>query len=356
MGIAISPQIHPQVAEFVDKPRKMLINGKWVNAASGKTFPTYNPATGEILAQVAEGDSQDIEEAVRAARKAFDHGPWRKMTASERGRLIWKLADLLEEHTEEFAYLESLDNGKPLGHRPRGRRASGGRSAPIHGGMGDQDRRQHDSHLSPLHAGSEISLPTRCASRWASSGRSFRGTSRCSWPPGNWAQHSRPVARSCSNLPSRHRSRVCAWVNWCMRGRIPRRCGQHRPRLRRDCRRGARRSSRCRQDRLHRLNRSRQANRPRCGRKLEASFSGTGRQVAERRFQRRRSRRRHPWCRQRHLLQSWPVLLRRFAICMWRSPYSIVSWKVSPKRRRKSISARDSIRNRVWVRWSPRSR
>ncbi|MGA8762597.1 MAG: aldehyde dehydrogenase family protein [Candidatus Sulfotelmatobacter sp.] len=114
MGIAVSPQIHPQVAEFVDKPRKMLINGKWVNSASGKTFPTYNPATGEILAQVAEGDRQDIEAAVRAARKAFDQGPWRKMTASERGRLIWKLADLLEEHTEEFAYLESLDNGKPL--------------------------------------------------------------------------------------------------------------------------------------------------------------------------------------------------------------------------------------------------
>jgi phenylacetaldehyde dehydrogenase len=114
MGIAVSPQIHPLVAEFIDKPRKMLINGKWVNSASGKTFHTYNPATGEVLARVAEGDSQDIDEAVRAARKAFDHGPWRKMTASERGRLIWKLADLVEEHTEELAYLESLDNGKPL--------------------------------------------------------------------------------------------------------------------------------------------------------------------------------------------------------------------------------------------------
>ena len=114
MGIAVSPQIHPQVADFIEKPRKMLINGKWVNSISGKTFPTYNPATGEILAQVAEGDSTDIEQAVKAARKAFDHGPWRRLTASERGRLIWKLADLLESHTEEFAYLESLDNGKPL--------------------------------------------------------------------------------------------------------------------------------------------------------------------------------------------------------------------------------------------------
>src|ERR1017187_6428001 len=114
MGIAVSPQIHPQVADFIEKPRKMLVNGKWVNSISGKTFPTYNPATGEILAQVAEGDREDIEQAVKAARRAFDQGPWRRLTASERGRLIWKLADLLESHTEEFAYLESLDNGKPL--------------------------------------------------------------------------------------------------------------------------------------------------------------------------------------------------------------------------------------------------
>ena len=114
MGIAVSPDIHPHVAQFIDKPRKMLINGQWVNAASGKTFPTYNPATGEVLAQVAEGDREDINRAVKAARNAFDNGSWRRVTPSERGRLIWKLADLLEQHTEEFAYLESLDNGKPL--------------------------------------------------------------------------------------------------------------------------------------------------------------------------------------------------------------------------------------------------
>jgi phenylacetaldehyde dehydrogenase len=114
MGIAVSPQIHPQVADFIDKPRKMLIDGKWVNSISGKTFATYNPATGEVLAQVAEGDRDDIEQAVKAARRAFDQGAWRRLTASERGRLIWKLADLLESHTEEIAYLESLDNGKAL--------------------------------------------------------------------------------------------------------------------------------------------------------------------------------------------------------------------------------------------------
>ncbi|MGA2355247.1 MAG: aldehyde dehydrogenase family protein [Terriglobales bacterium] len=115
MGIAVSPiQIDSRVSDFIAKPRKMLINGKWVNAASGKTFPTYNPATGEVLAHVAEGDRADIDAAVKAARRAFDSGPWSRMTASERGRLIWKLADLLEEHVEELATLETLDNGKPL--------------------------------------------------------------------------------------------------------------------------------------------------------------------------------------------------------------------------------------------------
>ena len=115
MGIAVSPiQIDPRVAEFLEKPRKMLINGKWVDAISGRTFPTYNPATGEVLALVAEGDQADIDAAVKAARKAFDSGPWQRLTSSERGKLVWKLADLLEQHTEEFATIETLDNGKAL--------------------------------------------------------------------------------------------------------------------------------------------------------------------------------------------------------------------------------------------------
>ena len=103
-----------RVMDFVSRKHQMLINGKWVDAASGKTFPTFNPATGEVLAHVAEGDREDIDRAVKAARAAFETGPWSKLTASERGRLIWKLADLLEENLEEFATLETLDNGKPL--------------------------------------------------------------------------------------------------------------------------------------------------------------------------------------------------------------------------------------------------
>ncbi|MGA2967254.1 MAG: aldehyde dehydrogenase family protein [Terriglobales bacterium] len=115
MGIAISTiQIDSRAGDFIAKPRPMLIDGKWVDAASGKTFSTYNPATGEVLAQVAEGDRQDIDLAVKAARKAFDSGPWSRLTSSERGKLVWKLADLLEQHIEEFATLETLDNGKPL--------------------------------------------------------------------------------------------------------------------------------------------------------------------------------------------------------------------------------------------------
>jgi phenylacetaldehyde dehydrogenase len=107
-------QLDDKVTNFVAQKRKMLINGKWVDSASGKTFPTYNPATGDVLANVAEGDKEDIDRAVKAARAAFEKGPWAKISPSERGRMMWRLADLIEKHTEEFAQLESLDNGKPL--------------------------------------------------------------------------------------------------------------------------------------------------------------------------------------------------------------------------------------------------
>jgi phenylacetaldehyde dehydrogenase len=107
-------QLDPKVTEFLSQPRKILIDGQWVDAASGKTFATYNPATGEILSQVAEGDQADIDRAVKAARKAFESGPWRDLLPSKRGSLLWKLADLLEANLEELAELETLDNGKPL--------------------------------------------------------------------------------------------------------------------------------------------------------------------------------------------------------------------------------------------------
>src|ERR1051325_4196391 len=93
---------------------KLLINNKWVDSASGKTFPTLNPATGEVITKVAEADAADVDKAVAAARTAFDNGPWRKkIHAAGRGVLLNKLADLVEKHADELAQLESLDNGKP---------------------------------------------------------------------------------------------------------------------------------------------------------------------------------------------------------------------------------------------------
>ncbi len=96
------------------QPKKLLIGGKWVDSEAGKTFETRNPANDQVLARVAEGSKADVDMAVKAARKAFEEGPWRKMGAAERSRLIYKLADLIEKHADEFAQLETLDNGKPI--------------------------------------------------------------------------------------------------------------------------------------------------------------------------------------------------------------------------------------------------
>ena len=112
--LPIDSRVGAATADFVAHKHRMFIGGRFVFAASGKTFPVYNPATGEVMADVPEAESEDVDRAVRAAREAFDHGPWTKMKPSERGRLMWKLADLLEQHLEEFAQLESLDNGKPV--------------------------------------------------------------------------------------------------------------------------------------------------------------------------------------------------------------------------------------------------
>ena len=103
-----------KVEDFIGAPRQLFIDGQWADAASGKTFQTPDPATGDTLARIAEGDAEDIDRAVRAARRAFEDGPWSRMTPSERGRIIWRIGDLILEHTDELAQLESLDNGKPF--------------------------------------------------------------------------------------------------------------------------------------------------------------------------------------------------------------------------------------------------
>lgn len=108
-------ELQPGTRRFLENgPMKLFIGGEWQPAADGATFPTYNPANGEVLAEVARAGAQDVDRAVAAARQAFESGPWGKMSADDRGRLLWKLADLIEAHADELAELETLDNGKPL--------------------------------------------------------------------------------------------------------------------------------------------------------------------------------------------------------------------------------------------------
>ena len=131
-----------------------------------------NPATEEVIAEVAEGDAEDVDRAVKAARDAFENGPWSRMDARERGRLMYRLADLIEEETDELAALETLDNGKPI-------RDARGADLPLvidclryYAGWADKIHGQ----TIPVRGNY---FATRGASRSAWSGRSFPGTSRC---------------------------------------------------------------------------------------------------------------------------------------------------------------------------------
>jgi aldehyde dehydrogenase (NAD+) len=106
--------ITEKVARPKIKQTECFIGGKWVPSASGKTFQSIHPATEEVICEVAEGDAEDVDAAVDAARDAFENGPWSKMDARDRGALMYKLADLIEEDAEELAAIETLDNGKPI--------------------------------------------------------------------------------------------------------------------------------------------------------------------------------------------------------------------------------------------------
>jgi phenylacetaldehyde dehydrogenase len=107
-------QISRPVAQFMATPKKLLIDGKWLAAASERTFEVKNPANGATIARAAEADKADIDAAVRAARRAFESGPWPAMTPSERSKILWRIGDLISKYTDELAELESLDNGKPM--------------------------------------------------------------------------------------------------------------------------------------------------------------------------------------------------------------------------------------------------
>ncbi len=110
----IDPRLGDAAKAFLASKHLALIGGQWVGAKSGKVFDTFDPGTGKVIAQVAECDAADVDAAVAAARKAFESGPWPKMSGSERTKLMWKLADLMEQHADELAQLESLNCGKPL--------------------------------------------------------------------------------------------------------------------------------------------------------------------------------------------------------------------------------------------------
>ncbi|XP_047170267.1 benzaldehyde dehydrogenase, mitochondrial-like isoform X2 [Vigna umbellata] len=112
-GASAAADIEPSKPPVQIEHNQLLIDGLFVDAASGKTFPTNDPRTGDTIANVAEADVEDVNRAVRAARKAFDEGPWPKMTAYERSQIIFRCADILEKHNDEVAAIETWDNGKP---------------------------------------------------------------------------------------------------------------------------------------------------------------------------------------------------------------------------------------------------
>lgn len=146
-------QADPNVRDFIGSSHQLLIGGRWVDSASGETFETLNLATEEPLARVQRGNAEDIDRAVRGARRAFaDDSPWRRMTASDRGRLIHRIGDLILEHADELAMLESLDNGKPL---EVARAADVTLAAELFhymSGCRDEDRGRHDPDLGPGRA------------------------------------------------------------------------------------------------------------------------------------------------------------------------------------------------------------
>jgi len=112
--MAVAESVEKQADSFVHSSHRLLIDGEWVEAASGKTFETLNPASEDVLAEVAHGEAEDVARAVKAARKAFaDGSPWRRMNPSDRGRLIWRVSELIEQHADELAMLDTLANGKP---------------------------------------------------------------------------------------------------------------------------------------------------------------------------------------------------------------------------------------------------
>ena len=284
--MATEVEVNPSALEFVSSERRMLVGGDWVGAASGKTFEVYNPATGDVLANVAEGDSEDIDRAVKTARAAFDTGPWTQMTPSERGRIIHRIGDLILEHGDELAALETLDNGKPMAVALAADIPLAADNFHYYAGWTTKLGGETIHPYVPYMPGAELhayslrepvgvvgqiipwNFPLLMAA-WK------LGPALASWLRGR-AQAGRADA---AVSPAAWRAGP--------RGRSAGGRAQRRHRLRRDRRRRAGGPRRRRQGGVHRLHGGRQADRPGGGGEPEEGNPGTRRQVAERGVRRR---------------------------------------------------------------------
>ena len=287
-------------------PRSCRIDGEWLDAEDGADVRDDRPRHRGGARQVAEGAAATSTSPSRPPARPSSRRPLVADDAAERGRLLWRLADLIEEHADELAELESLDNGKPI--------ATPGGDLPLavelfryYAGWADKI---HGKTI-PCRCPAASSSPTPATSRSASSARSSPGTSRCSWRPGSGARPWRPAARSSSSRPSRRRSPRCAWPSWLEAG-FPDGVVNVVPGFGRRPGAALVDAPGRRQGRLHRQHRGRQdiiaagaAEQP------EAGHARARRQDAQHRLRRRRPRRRRRRRRTRRVLQPGPVLLRR---------------------------------------------
>src|SRR5690348_16151827 len=111
---AEATMLDPRVVEFVSAPKQMFVDGQWVDALSGRRFETVDPATEAVITTVPHGGPEDVEKAVRAARRAFDEGPWPSLTPAQRQQMIWRIDDGITSRADQIAQLETLDNGKSV--------------------------------------------------------------------------------------------------------------------------------------------------------------------------------------------------------------------------------------------------